>query len=185
MPAKKQHVGLDSQSFSYLLDAISGISKPVDSLATEKIALVRAFFYKPGQFSFVLTETVVNEASKINNVERRNLHDSFRNTLFYSPAVKDAIAVKNRANEFYIHHRKLNDCLVLAEAEDLRLDIVLTYDNKFWQRLCNMSNVTKLMKPNEYWASLDIPIGGTPQFRPYDANPEDANPLSFQQWWRW
>ena len=185
MQIKNQYIGLDSQCYSYLLDAISGISKPTDSLASEKIALTRAWFYKPGQFCFVLTETVVNETSKIRNRERRNLHDSFRNTLFHDPAVQDPLAVKNRANEFYKHHRKLNDCLVLAEAEELKLDIVLTYDSKFWKRLCNKSNVTKLMKPTEYWASLSIPIGSAPQCRPYDANPEDANPLSFQQWWRW
>jgi hypothetical protein len=182
---KNQYVGLDSQCFSYLLDAISGISKPTDSLALEKIALTRAWFYKPGQFSFVLTDTVVNETSKIKNIERRNLHDSFRNTLFHDPAVQDPIAVKNRANVFYKDHRKLNDCLVLAEAEELKLDIVLTYDSKFWKRLCCISNVTKLMKPTDYWASLNIPKGARPTVVPYNATPGDANPLSFQQWWRW
>jgi predicted nucleic acid-binding protein len=180
LQTQSQYIGLDSQCYSYLLDAISGISKPTDSLASEKVALIRAWFYKTGQFSFVLTETVVNETSKIKNIERRNRHDSFRNTLFHDPAVQDPIAVKNRANEFYKHHRKLNDCLVLAEAEELRLDVVLTYDDKFWKRLQNSSGITRLMKPSNFWVSLQLPRGVRPTTVPHE-----TNPLSQQQWWRW
>jgi predicted nucleic acid-binding protein len=179
-------IGLDSQCLSYLLDAIAGISEPTDSLVLEKIALTRAWFYKPGDFSFHLTPTIISEIREIKQKERREFHENLILPIFcIHNSITDIANVRARAEEFKVHHSKLNDCLVLAEAEELRLDIVLTYDSKFWKRLCNKSNVTKLMKPTEYWASLSIPIGSAPQYRPYDANSEDANPLSFQHWWRW
>jgi hypothetical protein len=67
------HVGLDSQCLSYLLDAIAGISEPTDLLAAEKKALLRSWFYKSG--TFVLTETVISEVSRIRNIDRREFHE--------------------------------------------------------------------------------------------------------------
>ena len=46
-------VGLDSQCFSYLLDALEGVSEPTDALADERKALVRTYFYSPGTFSLL------------------------------------------------------------------------------------------------------------------------------------
>ncbi len=54
------HVGLDSQCLSYLLDGIVGVSEPTDSLAEEKKALLRSWFYKPG--TFILSETAIKGA---------------------------------------------------------------------------------------------------------------------------
>ncbi len=74
----RPHVGLDSQCLSYLLYAIGGISEPTDLLAEEKKALLRSWFYKPG--TFVLTETVISEVSRIRNIDRREFHESFIST---------------------------------------------------------------------------------------------------------
>ncbi len=185
MTSRNPNVGLDSQSLSYLLDAVAGISEPIDVLQIEKVALVRSWFYKPGNFSFILTETVVSEVSKISNIERREFHESFIRTLFLDYPVRDANTVKARAEEFKKYHGGFNDCLILAEAEEIGLDILITYDHDFWSRLRNVSNTTKLMKPNDYWLNLDIQKGAKPTTVPYNPNPVDANPLSFEQWWRW
>ena len=185
MASRNPYVGLDSQSLSYLLDAVAGISEPIDVLQLEKKALVRSWFYKPGDFSFILTETVVSEVSKISNIERREFHESFIRTLFLDYPVRDINAVQARAEEFQKYHVGFSDCLILAEAEDIGLDILITYDHDFWRRLQNVSHTTKIMKPNDYWLQLGIPKGATPTTVPYNPNPEDANPLSFQQWWRW
>src|SRR5262245_21263519 len=83
----ERHVGLDSQCLSYLLDAISGISEPIDVLAGEKKALLRSWFYKPG--TFILTETVTSETSRIRNIDRRNFHESFISTLFLEYPVQN------------------------------------------------------------------------------------------------
>ena len=178
MAKQDVNVGLDSQSFSYLLDAISGISEPTDLLALEKKALLRTWFYQSG--TFVLTETVVSEVRRIPKIERRALHESFIQTLFLDYPVHDLITVKARAEKFQNLHSGHSDCRILAEAEEIKLDTVLTYDYDFWRRLQNASHITKLMKPSEYWTSLNIPKGARPKTIPHN-----TNPLSQQEWWRW
>lgn len=177
-PTNGSHVGLDSQCLSYLLDGIAGISEPSDSLAGEKKALLRSWFYKPG--TFVLTETVISEVNRIRNIDRREFHESFVRTLFNKYPVRDRAAVQGRATQFEVYHPKPSDCLILAEAEELRLDFVLTYDHDFWKRLSCTSGTTKLMKPSAYWANLGIPKGAKPV-----TEPDHTNPLSAQSWWRW
>ncbi|BAO28821.1 type II toxin-antitoxin system VapC family toxin [Sulfuritalea hydrogenivorans] len=176
--SRTPQVGLDSQCLSYLLDGIAGISEPTDPLAPEKIALLRSWFYRSG--TFTLTQTVAAEVADIPNPERRELHQSFMRTLFLDYPVQDAQAVQNRAELFQSEHPKLNDCRVLAEAEELGLDVMLTYDNKFWKRLQNSSATTMLVKPSTYWAGLGVPRGAQPK-----TLPDHTNPLSSQSWWRW
>lgn len=171
-------IGLDSQCLSYLLDAIEGIGEPKDSLASEKKALLRSWFYKPG--TFTLTETVISEVGRIRNAERREFHESFIRTLFLDYPVRDLISLQARAGQFLVTHPKPSDCRILAEAEELGLDIVLTYDHDFWKRLQGASPTTKLIKPSVYWVGLNVPSGAEPRTVPHH-----SNPLSQQQWWRW
>ena len=171
------HVALDSQCLSYLLDGIAGISEPTDSLAEEKKALLRSWFYKPG--TFILTETVISEVGRIRNLDRREFHESFVRTLFLDYPVRDLAAVQARAAEFEVHHPKPSDCRILAEAEELGLDLVLTYDHDFLKRLSTASGTTKLRKPSAYWTTLGIPKGVKPVTVPHH-----TNPLSGQSWWR-
>ena len=175
----KPHVGLDTQCLSYLLDGIDGIEEPTDLLVDERKALLRSWFYTPG--TFILTETVISEVSKIKNIDRREFHEGFIRTLFLDYAVRDLTEVQARATQFEVNHpKKSNDCLILAEAEELEIDFVLTYDNKFWKRLRHASSTTKLMKPSEYWDYLGIKKGSKPVTVPHN-----TNPLSNQSWWRW
>ena len=172
-----RHVGLDSQCLSYLLDGIAGISEPTDSLAEEKKALLRTWFYQPG--TFILCETVISEVAMIRNLDRRRFHESFVQTLFLDYPVSDLAAVETRAKHFQRSHPKLNDCRILAEAEELQLDFLLTYDDDFWKRLSATSSTTKLTKPSSYWSSLGIAKGANPVQVPHH-----TNPLSMQSWWR-
>lgn len=175
---RNPQIGLDSQCLSYFLDSIAGISEPTDSLAAEKIALLRSWFYRTG--TFILTQTVVSEIAKIQNPERRELHESFMRTLFLDYPVRDAEIVKSRAKQFYSKHPAPNDCNIFAEAEELGLDVLLTYDHDFWKRLNNSSATTKLMKPSAYWIELGVPHGAQPKTVPHP-----TNPLNQQEWWRW
>lgn len=173
-----KHVGLDSQCLSYLLDSIVGISEPMDSLAEEKKALLRTWFYQPG--TLILSETVISEVAKIRNLDRRRFHESFIQTLFLDYPVRDLATVQARAAHFHLAHSGPSDCHILAEAEELQLDFLLTYDDDFWKRLANTSSATKLMKPSLYWRSLGIVKGAAPVTVPHH-----TNPLSQQLWWRW
>jgi len=174
----RPHVGLDSQCLSYLLDAIAGISEPTGLLAAEKKALLHSWFYKPG--TFVLTETVIAEVSRIRNTNRREFHESFIRTLFLEYPVRDLATVQARAEQFEVSHPNPGDCRILAEAEELRLDFLLTYDHKFWERLSSVSSTTRLLKPWDFWISRGIPKGAKPVTVPHP-----TNPLSVQSWWRW
>jgi predicted nucleic acid-binding protein len=174
------HVGLDSNCLSYLLDSIANIEEPTGQLANEKIALLRSWFYKPGAFPFILTETVISEVARIRDIERHKFHESFIQSLFLDYPVSNLTAVQARTAEFTKDHCGLSDCRILAEAEELELDIVLTYDHDFLKNLSTTSDTTKLMKPSSYWASLSITKGATPVTVPHH-----TNPLSEQSWWRW
>ncbi|WP_036308978.1 type II toxin-antitoxin system VapC family toxin, partial [Methyloglobulus morosus] len=169
----------DSQCLSYLLDSIESIHEPFDSFAEEKKALLRSWFYNQG--TFILTETVISETSRIRDIIRREFHESFIRTLFLDYPVRDRAIVQARALQFEEYHpEKHGDCLILAEAEELELDFVLTYDRTFLRRLSDVSGTTKLMKPSSYWANLGIPKGSEPVTVPHH-----TNPLSEQIWWRW
>ena len=169
-------VGLDSQCLSYLLDGIAGVSKPTDSLAPERISLLRLWFYTPG--TFILTETVITEVSQIKNVTRRKFHDGFIKPHFLDYPAQDITTIKSRVEELNKYHPKHNDCRILAEAEDLKLDYLLTYDYDFLKRLSNTSKITNLIKPVDYWKSLNIPKGTKPITIPHP-----TNPLSKETWW--
>jgi hypothetical protein len=174
------HVGLDSNCLSYLLDSIADIEEPTGQLADEKIALLRSWFYKPGAFPFILTETVISEVARILNIERQKFHESFIQSLFLDYPISNLAAVQARAAEFTKDHSGLSDCRILAEAEELELGSVLIYDHDFLKNLSTISDTTKLMKPSSYWTSLSIPKGATPVTVSHH-----TNPLSEQLWWSW
>jgi rRNA-processing protein FCF1 len=173
-----RRVGLDSQCLSYLVDCIEGISEPTGRLAGEKKSLLRSWWYVPG--TFTIPETVISEVAKIQNIDRRKFHENFFQTLFLDYPVRDLAAVQARAKQFEVYHPDPCDCRILAEAEELHLDYVLTYDRKFLKRLSTVSSTTKLSKPSSYWISLGIPKGAKTV-----TEPSPTNPLSKETWWRW
>lgn len=176
MNPQKEAVGLDSQCLSYLIDAIAGISEPTDSFAEEKKALLRSWFYTSG--TFILTETVVSEINRIRNKDRRELHEGFMDTLFLSYPTKNQIFIREKSAQFELIHPEPNDCRILAEAEELNLKFLLTYDHDFWKKLSQASTTTTLIKPSTYWSYLNIPKGAKPITVPHPTNP-------LKDWWRW
>ena len=172
------NVGIDSQCLSYLIDAVVDVEEPTDVLAEEKKSLIRAWFYQPG--TFYVTETVVNECSDIRNSERRELHDRFIAPLFIDAPIRDRGKVKSNVKIYMNAHSKENDCRILAEAKDLGLNVLLSYDGDFVKRLSIVENAVTLIKPSDYWTSLGIPRGAAPE-----TVPANSNPLASESWWRW
>jgi hypothetical protein len=122
---EERRVGLDTQCVSYLVDAIDGVEEPTDSLAEERKALVRTLFYMPR--TFYVTDTVVSECARIRNVDRRELHKSFFKVTLLNVSVRDKAAIRMRTKQLMAVHPELNDCRVLAEAEDAGLDTLRSY----------------------------------------------------------
>ncbi|MBS0299664.1 MAG: hypothetical protein JSR32_07005 [Proteobacteria bacterium] len=176
--SQQPKIGLDSQCLSYLLDAIEGIEEPLDSLAEEKKALIRIWFYPP--VTYYVTETVISEVKAIKVKERQDFHKNFIDVLFLDFAVCNPVTANNRADALSAFHSGKNDCRILAEAEDQELDFLLTYDTKFLKHLSLESKSVRVTQPSLYWTNLQIPKGAEPQTVPHP-----SNPLSNQKWWRW
>jgi hypothetical protein len=87
--------------------------------------------------------------------------------------------VRLRAADLEQYHRKLEDRMVLAEAEDLGFSALLSFDNKFIKRLQQHARL-HLTAPKDCWDSLAIPNGADPVHLP-----RNDNPLLAQTWWRW
>jgi hypothetical protein len=177
-PGADPLVALDTQCFSYLLDAIAGIEEPTDALAEERKALIRSWFYMPA--TFYLPQTVIVECERIRLPERRDLHSSFVMTLFLNMPVRHPGNVAVRTHALMQSHSEMNDCRILAETEDLGLKHLLTYDRLLLQRLHPISDTVTIQTPTAYWQSLAIPRGAKPRTVPHH-----TNPLSQQTWWRW
>lgn len=171
-------VGLDSQCLSYLIDAMAGIEAPTDKLAQEKAALFRAYLYS--EATLFVTPTVKAECRRIRNQPRRESHQSFLNVLFGEWPVSNTEAVERRVKELEKYHPKKNDCYIFAEAENVGMRTLLSYDDDFLNRLSGKSVTLQLLKPSEFWAQLAVPKGTEPKKVPHE-----TNPLSNQAWWRW
>jgi predicted nucleic acid-binding protein len=130
--------------------------------------------------AFNVTETVVSEYASIRDDGRRRLHDEFVAALFLEPEVRSRATVNARVAQLLQFHDDESDRRILAEAEDLDLDALLTYDRKFLKNLRSRSQRVVLLTPTEHWKALSIPIGTPPVYVPHP-----TNPLSQQSWWRW
>lgn len=171
-------VGLDSQCFTYLIDAIQGIGPPTSPPEEEKISLLRIYLFSNS--TLFITPTVKTEYLSIRNQEHRESHESFLNVLFDEWPIDDTCAVKLRARNLEKDHNQKNDCMIFAEAENIGMRTLLSYDKEFLRRLRGKSPSLQLVKPSEYWAQLAIPRGMRP-----NKIPDRRNPLSAQTWWRW
>lgn len=153
-------MGVDSNCLSFIIDALEGIEKPTDSLAEQRIALARIFFYT-GQTFFTMP-TVKSEVENIRDSIRKAKHESWMMTHFGTlPIHIPEDAISQRAQRFKRFHSKERDCMLLAEAEAAQLEILLSFDFDFVDHLAGKSNVI-LMKPLDCWNALSIPRGSPP-----------------------
>lgn len=175
---KPPRIAIDTQCFSYLIDAITGLDEPMDPLAEERKALIRCWFYVAE--TFYLPETVISECAAIRHADRKELHESFIRVLFMDSPIQDATAVDARVIQLMAVHPREKDCRVLAETEELKPAVLLTYDKNFLSRLSPIAEGATLFTPSVYWASLNIPRGASLKIRP-----DITNPLNQRTWWLW
>jgi len=170
-------IGLDSNCLSYIIDALEGLTQPTDDLALQRVALVRLFLYTPG--TLWTMPTVKEEFARIPEPIRRASHESWTSVLFGVRPLNRPANVRQRAADLERYHSKLEDRLVLAEAEDIGFSALLSFDNTFIKRLQHHARL-RLTTPRAFWDSLLIPKGAAPV-----QLPAKDNPLLHQTWWRW
>ena len=169
-------IGLDSNCYTYLIDTMQSLQEPTDPLAEQRIALFRVFLYRSeGLF---LTPTVRREFEAIPSPGRATHHANWT-TLFPETQPIDQTRINTRATELGQFHRDEGDCRIVAEAEDAGLRVMLTFDSGFIANLSS-NTVVALLRPLDFWNSLDIPKGSAPATKPRFDNPQ-----SQQTWWRW
>lgn len=170
-------IGLDTHCVSYLIDTWLYGDEPKDSLANEKIALTRLFFYLPDTLR--TTQTVVDECIEIKSPDRAELHQSSINTLFSQDQIIFSERILRRSIYFEKFHSGKNDCRVLAENEDVGNTHFLTCDKNLIKNLSLIANLS-IVKPTDAWQLLAPRKGERP-----NKLPEKSHPLSGRVWWRW
>lgn len=170
-------IGLDTHCVSYLIDSWLYGDEPKDSLANERIALTRLFFYVPDTLR--TTQTVVDECIKIKSPERAELHKSSIDTLFSQDQINFSEKVFHRSKYLEKFHSGINDCKVLAENEDVGNTHLITCDKNLIKNLSSIANLL-ILKPTDAWQLL----APCKEARP-NKLPEKSHPLSSRMWWRW
>jgi hypothetical protein len=87
--------------------------------------------------------------------------------------------LRERTIELVKLHADEDDCRIVAEAELLEANHLVTFDKQMQKRLSGAARIP-IVSASELWRQLEIPRG-TPPIR----EPHATNPLSQQEWWRW
>lgn len=155
-----RYPAIDSNALTYFLEALRGGYDPTrdsSGLAHDRVAMVRCFLY--GDCSFWVAPTVKKECARIRNVEWADLHQRVPISLLQDmepDASEQELAA--RTLELLAHHRGERDCRILAEAEAMRCQTLLTCDDVLTSRLRLMTSV-QLLRPSQLWESLGVQAG--------------------------
>jgi hypothetical protein len=176
-----QSISIDSNSHTCLIEAVCPDYDPEkdnSGLFEERRSMIRILLYNHQPF-YVLP-TVQTEYKRIKNLNWMEEHEEFTKMLLLDYIQKlDNNRIAMRKKTFLYYHNKEMDCQILAEAEDARMDILLSCDKKFIKRLGSRALNVKIVKPTEYLQRLNISPGTRPIWRP-----APSNPLSNKKWWQ-
>ena len=156
-PNSEKIVAIDSQSITYFVEAERN-AKPV-SLRLQKE--YDAVYEIALTYGFWLLPKVYEEVQKIPDLAKRFKHDQSLIQLFRHTNLEQFhCQIETRTKQLLDLHSDEDDCRILAEAEALSADVLLTVDGKFQKRLKVCARTT-LVKPSE----LAIPVGTRHKFR--------------------
>ena len=173
---KQPKITIDSNAITFLLGAMSPGYDPLsDSLSNERRAIIRIALYIR---KIKVPPTVTAECKRIPNMLKRLEHEG-QTILDARPWKLDDQRVEERKNDFLLcHENKEADCRILAEAEYVKMNILLSFDNKFIKNLNFKANGLEIIRPTEYWDRMDV----SPLLQPA-RRPEPSTPLWKLRWW--
>jgi len=146
-------------------------------LASERIAMIRSYLY--GGCFFHVMPTVADEYSRIPSKTRRLTHEQVCNILLSDgPWELDKEAIMLRAQDLFTYHNRERDCQVIAEAEAVGLEVLLTCDQDLIAKLGPRAKGLSIMKPTDFFTKLGIKPGAKPIW-----SPAPSNPLYDKNWW--
>lgn len=174
-------IGIDSNAVTYLATTMSGGYDPTSDateLREERVAMYRVFRYDPA--TMCVTPTVKKECDGMPDGPFKRLHNAIGSiVLLDGPWDFDADRLGERVKDLALFHGDVNDCHILAEAEQARFDTLLSLDSRFVSRLSSHTTGPALFTPSAYWKKLNLPVGAKPV-----RTPARGNPMAGQEWWR-
>ncbi len=146
-------------------------------LADERIAMSRLFMY--GDCRLWVPPVVRSETAGIPRGELRDAQNrmTWYQLLDHDSGVAEGV-IERRVNELLQHHAAATDCRVVAETETMELGYLVTRDDRLYRRLQARTKV-RIVRPSEFWESLDIHCAPV-----HAMVPAAENPLSASDWWR-
>jgi hypothetical protein len=171
---------IDTHIVDYLAGAMArgvGTQSTDPRIAEQETAAFRLFLW--GDLS--VGRVALNEVRAMANAPKRDALERLVGIHLGEVWVADdrCSAWETRTAELHEHHKGLNDCRIVSEAEMTGGTVILTFDDKMKRRLSPVARIP-ILSPTEAWERLAIPRGTPPNWRPrYD------NPLSTLTWWTW
>ncbi|MCX5888600.1 MAG: type II toxin-antitoxin system VapC family toxin [Deltaproteobacteria bacterium] len=172
-------IAIDSNLITYLLEAMSPGYDPLsDQLSNERRAMIRIALYI--HYKIYVLPTVKAEYNRIPDRMKRLEHEG--QTILNTRQWKfDDQRVEERKKDFLLYHKnKEADCRILAEAEYVKMNILLSYDKKFIEKLNLKANGLEIIRPTEYWDRMDVSPMAQPKRRPVPSTPL----WQLRWWWR-
>lgn len=173
------NISLDSNALTYLIEAIDPSYDPFQdeqSNYLQRVSMIRIFLY--GGLNCGILPQVFKEVGDISKEKWREIHESTAGILFHELTLKcSEVDLKMRKKELLKAHPKEKDCTLLAEAEFAGINVLLSRDEQFRNRLTPLTSV-KIIFPSDYLALMNIPKCTKPKFSPLE-----SNPLSGKSWW--
>lgn len=177
----QQQFLLDGMIVDYLMIAMQGDYHPDsdtdEKLRYERVAAFRLYLWA----NCAIAPTAATQIRSTPDQERRDALDRVIGLLLAEPSLSDEEQpmVCLRVLELRAHHKNEADCSIVAEAEALGFNAVVTFDKKMRRRLAPHARV-RLLGPSEAWGLINVPKGIPPS-----RLPDYTNPKFKDSWWRW
>jgi len=182
MGKAERTVALDANAFTYIIQGLSASGDgPQGNLAAEKIALVRAFLYRPEGFCFVLPPTVIRQCERISDPLWRETHERWHVHFGVLHPPPDPDLVESKAAGYGPSEKDYEDCKIRAECELTPwVSDLITRDTRLLEKQHLAPGRVRLWAPVAFWEYLDIPRAYPPSVLP-----GSDHPLSRTNWWVW
>lgn len=180
LPNLSDKMVLDSNAMTHLNEALSPAYDPATDLSGfcgERIALLRAYLHL--DYIPWIVPMVDAEYQHIAHQPRLVSHTLMAH-VFLNEVTEplDSAVIDARVAELSTRHPRKDDCRVVAEAEAIGGDVLLTCDLALLRKLAPVAKIA-LYRPSEFWAQLAVPRGRRP---PRDILDHTSHR---DRWWDW
>ncbi len=169
---EKMNISLDANALTFLIEAIDPQYNPLYDKQLnylQRISTIRIFL-NDGSSCGILPQ-VVKEVGDICEYKTRVTAEPTDEISFHKVTLQCSdLDLQKRTEELLQIHPKKNHCILLAEAEFAGIDVLLTRDELFRNRLNPLSNV-EIIFPSDYLALMNMQQDTKPEFRAPESNP--------------